>query len=142
MLRSLLIFEGTMLEFSIRLDWSELDLFGHINNVSYFKFIQAARVNLWEECGISSYFQKTQVGPMLASCSCDFKQPLFFPGNILVRTRVTHIGTTSFQTEHSIYNHNNEIAAIGKDAMVYFDFNKNEKTPIPGWLKEKLEKIH
>ncbi|MCE3258723.1 MAG: hypothetical protein K0S12_364, partial [Bacteroidetes bacterium] len=32
-------------EIKIQLDWSEMDLFGHVNNVAYFKYIQAARVN-------------------------------------------------------------------------------------------------
>jgi len=31
----------------IRIDWSEMDLFGHVNNVMYFKYIQASRVNYW-----------------------------------------------------------------------------------------------
>ncbi len=33
---------------NIRLDWSEMDMFGHINNVMFFKFMQASRVNYWE----------------------------------------------------------------------------------------------
>ena len=42
----------------LRLDWSEMDLFGHINNVSYFKYIQASRVHYWEQSGISKLFEE------------------------------------------------------------------------------------
>lgn len=29
----------------LRIDWSEMDLFGHVNNVAFFKYVQASRVN-------------------------------------------------------------------------------------------------
>ena len=38
----------------IKLDWSEMDLFGHINNVAYFKYAQSARVNYLESVGINT----------------------------------------------------------------------------------------
>lgn len=54
----------------LRLDWSEMDLFGHINNVAYFKYLQAARVHFWEEMGLLQNGKPGQVGPMLASAKC------------------------------------------------------------------------
>ena len=32
----------------LRIDWSEIDSFGHINNIAIMKYIQAARVNYLE----------------------------------------------------------------------------------------------
>ena len=56
----------------LRIDWSELDYFGHVNNVSFFKYIQAARVNYWDQIGLTKSHLETHIGPMLASCKCDF----------------------------------------------------------------------
>lgn len=44
---------------AMRLDWSEMDMFGHINNVMYAKFVQAARVNYWEMVGLNSMFNQS-----------------------------------------------------------------------------------
>lgn len=38
-------------EINLRIDWSDIDLLGHVNNVSYFRYIQASRVNYLELTG-------------------------------------------------------------------------------------------
>jgi len=129
------------IKLELRIDWSELDYFGHVNNVSFFKYIQAARVNYWEIIGLSQSHSESNIGPMLASCKCDFKQPLFYPGQITVLTRVEFIKNTSFSFHHIILNSKGETAAEAQDVMVMFDFNKNEKTAFPEALKVKIEKL-
>jgi acyl-CoA thioester hydrolase len=129
------------IKLELRIDWSELDYFGHVNNVSFFKYIQAARVNYWEIIGLSQSHIESNIGPMLASCKCDFKQPLFYPGQITVLTRVEFIKNTSFSFHHKILNSKGETAAEAQDVMVMFDFNKNEKTEFPVALKLKIEKL-
>lgn len=51
----------------LRIDWSELDLFGHVNNVAYFKYIQASRVNYWELSGLAASFTGSRLGTVLLS---------------------------------------------------------------------------
>lgn len=126
---------------NLRIDWSELDLFGHVNNVSFFKYIQAARLNYWEHIGLYQYFQETKTGPMVVNSSCNFKKPLFYPGNILIESRCEFIKTTSFGLQHRILNDANEIAAEAHDVMVIFNFLKNEKAPFPIQFREAAEKL-
>ena len=73
---------------NLRLDWSEMDMFGHINNVAYFKYIQASRVNYWEQTILAKLFKNNNIGPILPSTGCQFKLPLFYPGNIIVQARI------------------------------------------------------
>jgi acyl-CoA thioester hydrolase len=114
----------------LRLDWSEMDLFGHINNVAYFKYIQASRVNYWELTGLAASFEKTKVGPILLFTGCQFIKPLFYPGNIVVEARMEFMKNTSFGIHHRILNEQNEVCAEAHDVIVNFDFNKNEKVQI------------
>ncbi len=125
----------------LRIDWSELDYFGHVNNVSFFKYIQASRVNYWDNIGLTNSHRETNIGPMLASCKCDFKQPLFYPGQITILSRVDFIKNTSFSICHRIMNDKGKIAAEAQDVMVMFDFNRNEKIAFPKDLKEKIEQL-
>lgn len=126
---------------NLRIDWSELDYFGHVNNVSFFKYIQAARVNYWDQIGLSQSHRETNIGPMLASCQCDFKKPLFYPGEIRIQSRVDYIKNTSFSICHQILNEQGELAAEARDVMVMFDFNTNTKIPFPGNLILVIEKL-
>lgn len=125
----------------LRIDWSELDLFGHVNNVAYFKYIQSARVNYWEISGLVKSFDEMKIGPILLSTSCRFIIPLFYPGNITVESRIEFIKTSSFGIHHRILNEQNEIAAEAHDIIVYFDFIKNEKVAIPDEFRKSVSRL-
>jgi acyl-CoA thioester hydrolase len=126
---------------NLRLDWSEMDMFGHINNVSYFKFVQASRVNYWEAIGLTQLHNNMQIGPMLASTACNFKQPLFYPGNIVVEASVSFIKNTSFGIEHRILNADGGVAATAQDVVVLFNFQTNEKQPMPDSIRKRIEEL-
>jgi len=126
-------------QLELRLDWSELDLFGHINNVSYFKYLQASRLNYWESLGLTNWFRDHGIGPILASTRCDFRKPLNYPGNISVRVSVSEMRTTSFSLYHQIIDDAGDLAAEGHDVVVLFDYRKSEKYAIPDDLRRQVE---
>lgn len=127
------------IKLELRLDWSEMDLFGHVNNVQYFKFIQAARVNLWEQVKSMTALWERRIGPSLASSGCQFKKQLFYPGNIVVQSRIEFIKTTSFGIHHQILDQAKEVCAEAHDVVVMFDFNKHEKVPISDAMRSEME---
>jgi acyl-CoA thioester hydrolase len=125
----------------LRIDWSELDLFGHVNNVMFMKYVQAARVNYWEHSGIYSELQENKIGPMLASASFQFKKQLMYPGNVTIRSGMEYIKNTSFSIHHKLYDDQGDLVAEAQDVIVMFDFNKNEKTAVPQVMRDAAEKI-
>lgn len=129
------------LSLEIRIDWSDLDIYEHVNNVSYMRFLQSGRVNFWEASGVHEFYRNTNQGTMLVSTKCDFKRSLFYPGKAIIKTKLDYIGNTSFGLKHIILNENGELCAEGKDVIVCFDFDKNETFPVPDWLREKFSKL-
>lgn len=126
------------MELKLRIDWSELDLFGHVNNVMYAKYIQAARVNFMEQMGIMKSYREQKLGFMVAATSIIYLKPLFYPGDITIKSHVKEIKKTSFILVHQIYNSDMVLVATGEDVIVYFDFNKNQKQLIGNDLKLRL----
>lgn len=125
------------LELKLRIDWSELDYFGHVNNLSFFKYIQSARVNYWDHIGLTESHRQTGIGPMLVSCQCDFKKPLFYPGEVIIQSRTQFIKNTSFGFYHHLKNQQGVTVAEASDAMVMYDFNSKRKVQFPDELKIK-----
>lgn len=123
---------------SLRIDWSEMDLFGHVNNVAFLKYVQAARVNFWEHTSIQNELGINGKGPILASVSCQFKKPLHYPGDVIIQSRVAFIKTTSFGFHHRIIDTHGEIAAEAHDVIVMYDFNSKEKLPLSETLRQEL----
>lgn len=126
---------------TLRLDWSEMDLFGHINNVAYFKYIQASRVHYWELTGIAASFEQTKIGPILLSTNCQFIIPLHYPGTITVEARMEFIKNTSFGIHHRILSPEGKMAAEAHDVIVNYDFNLNQKTPVSSLFRQAVEVI-
>jgi acyl-CoA thioester hydrolase len=134
--------EGYNTKLELRIDWSEMDLFGHVNNVSFFKYIQASRVNYWEKLGLNINRPIGQSeGPMLAQTTCQFKKPLHYPGTVRIYSKVGLLKTTSFSLQHVLMDDNNDVAAEAEDIVVYYDFGKNEKARIPDLLRDKVKLI-
>ncbi len=132
---------GFTRKLELRIDWSEIDAFGHVNNLAILKYVQAARVNYMETIGLMQPQSENKIGPILASISCQFRRPLFYPGLVTVYSKVEDIKNTSFRIRYGIYNDKNEIAAEAHDIIVFFDFCKNTKLTIPDDLREKIAEL-
>jgi acyl-CoA thioester hydrolase len=126
---------------ALRIDWADMDLFGHVNNVAYFRYIQASRVNYWEVTGLAADFESTGVGPILLSTGCQFIKPLFYPGNIRVEASVEFMKNTSFGIHHRIVNQQEEVVAEAHDVIVIFDFKRNEKAQLPGHFRQAIMRL-
>jgi acyl-CoA thioester hydrolase len=133
--------ENYPVKLNLRLDWSEMDMFGHVNNVAYFKYVQASRVNYWEAIGLSQLYRETKVGAILASTGCNFLKPLHFPGTITVQARIEFIKNSSFGLHHQLLNEQGEVAAEAHDVLVTYDFEKNVKVLFPEAIRRKAEEI-
>lgn len=118
-----------------------MDLFGHINNLAFLKYIQAARVSYWEHINLYEYFRMHNIGPVLASVNCQYKKPLHYPGSVIASCGLRFIKNSSFGLSHRIIDDSGEIAAEAEDAMVLYDFNKNRKALFPEWMREEMNRL-
>ena len=123
--------------FNCRIDWSDLDLLGHVNNIAFSRFIQAARVEYCGHIGLEVY-QGMTTGPILAASRVQFVAQLFFPGNVRIFTRIKKTGGTSIVLEHALYDDKGTLCAFGEDVVVRFDFAAGTKIPLGDEIKEKI----
>ncbi|MCC7297263.1 MAG: acyl-CoA thioesterase [Bacteroidia bacterium] len=127
------------MEISIKIDWADLDLYGHVNNVAFYKFMQSARIAFCDSVGLSVLNEPNKLSFILAASECNYKKKLFYPGQITVESKVTTINNTSFHLEHNIYNQAGELAAHGTDILVVYDYIHQRKTAIPPKMREIME---
>lgn len=128
-------------ELNLRVDWADLDLFGHVNNVAFFKYVQAARVNYCEKIGLTSLNETGKNSFMVASSQCQFKKPLTFPGDIKIVMKVDWIKNTSLQFSYKIIDRNKDLVAEATDVIVVFDHHLKTKVHISQKLKELISSV-
>lgn len=126
-----------MHEFQVNVRFGETDALGHINNTSYFIYLEEARVKYFETLGYSMDVKKWNF--ILASTKCDFLSQGYFNQILTVKTWVSRIGSKSFQLDHEIVcSQRSDLIARGHAVVVYFDFDKQESAVIPDLLREGL----
>lgn len=127
-----------MIELPLRIDWSDLDVFGHVNSLAFLRYVQAARVHYWERVGLYQLFLAERKGPILASVQCEFRRPLLYPGSVLIRATTAFIRTTSFGFSYTLHDAAGDVAAEAADVMVMFDYTANQKFRVPDIFRERL----
>lgn len=122
--------------------WGEMDAFGHINNVIYFKYFECARIAYLEKMDFKQIAEQSGVGIILASIESKFIVPLFYPDTIKVGATVTKIDTDRFIMDYAVYSATqNKIAAIGSSVVVMYDYKKHSKINTPDFVVRSIENI-
>ncbi len=120
--------------FTARIDWSDLDLLGHVNNIAFSRFFQAARVEYCGHIGMKVY-PGMKTGPILAASRVQFTAQLFFPGNVRILTRLKKAGGTSLVLEHALFDDKCTMCAFSEDVVVRYDFTAKTKIPLGDEIK-------
>ena len=122
--------------------WGEMDAFGHVNNVVYFRYFESVRILYLEKIGFLQVMENTHVGPILASTSCKFRNPLVFPDTILVGARVSEIKEDRFVMKYQIVSETlNMMAAEGEGLIVSYHYEKRHKIALPGEVLKGIEAL-
>lgn len=125
-------------ETNLTVRFGETDLLGHVNNASYFTYLEQARVEFFKELDSGEGAKSWQF--ILASTKCDFLAQAYFDQALTVVTKVTRIGNKSFQLAQPIYDSKTgETIADAESTIVYFDFGDQKSKSIPAEMREKLE---
>jgi acyl-CoA thioester hydrolase len=122
--------------------WGYMDAMGHVNNTVYFRFFESARVEYMSSMGLfARQDERDEVVPILASTKCDYKIPLTYPDEVLIRARTTKVGNTSFTQAYEIYSTAQAaVSATGEGIIVCVDRKSGKPVPVPDDVRAAIEK--
>lgn len=126
----------SMQKLKLRIDWGDLDLLGHVNNVAIVRYLQAGRVLFMEKIGLPVY-PGMITGPIEAATEIQFRSQLHFPGSVEVHTSVREVKNTSIILDHLIYDDRGELAVSAMEVIVHFDFVKQTKIPLTEAIRQQ-----
>lgn len=120
------------------LRWGDMDAFGHINNVQFFRYLESARVE-YALVGYSGEVRSAGENIILADLSCAFRRQLRWPGAVDVYTRTARVGRTSLGLDQIIcLADTEEVIAESKTVLVWFDFDAQKPAPVPEHIRTRL----
>ncbi len=121
--------------------WADNDIYGHINNVTYYAYFDtAANRYLIEEGGLD-ISDSTVVGYVVSS-GCDYHAPVAYPDDLEAGLRVDHLGNSSVRYGIAIFRRGEDKAvAHGHFVHVFVERATDSAVPIPQPLRAALERI-
>ncbi|MBS1269603.1 MAG: putative esterase [Gammaproteobacteria bacterium] len=129
-----------VIEMDVR--WGDMDAFNHVNNVSYLRYFESARIAYFEALELADFFGTEGVGPILADTYCRYKFPLTYPDRISVGVRSGSLEEDRFTQRYIIVSHTHgRAAATGEGTIVTFDYRANTKSPIPDRVGRQIRAL-
>ena len=104
----------------VHVRWSDFDRFGHLNNAAYIELAQEARAKF----GVEEFLGRGQEIPavFIRRLSANYMHPILpDTTSVIVETRVTHVGTTSFTTSQAIYDRHGTISCAVECVQIAVD---------------------
>lgn len=128
--------------------WGEMDAFGHVNNIIYFRYFETARIAYFYKLDLLNFMNETGIGPILASTQCKFLLPLSFPDTVSAGAKIVKLEADRLTMGYYVMSHKHQrMVAEGEGSIVSYDYRGNKKVPIPDIIRkrilelEKTEKI-
>jgi acyl-CoA thioester hydrolase len=121
--------------------WMDNDLYGHINNVTYYSYFDTV-VNyfLIEKGGLDIHNAKT-IGVVVES-HCNYAHSIAYPDKISCGLRVGKLGNSSVRYEVGIFRGEEQnAAASGHFVHVFVERATNKPVPIPKDIRDALHDI-
>jgi acyl-CoA thioester hydrolase len=121
--------------------WSDNDIYGHVNNVTYYSYFDTvANRYLIEEAGLD--ISDGRIVGFVVNSGCEYHAPITYPESIEAGLRVDRLGNSSVQYGIAIFREGEqEAAAHGHFVHVFVERAENRSVPIPRDLRTALERL-
>jgi acyl-CoA thioester hydrolase len=128
---------------SIPVQWGEMDLANHINNVVYLRWVESGRMDYLRALDLTDFSgRKQRIGVILGAVECKYLLPLSYPDTVVVGTRVTAVEADRFIMESAIMSEKyQKLAAVCKSRIVAFDYRDRKKATWPEQVLEGIREI-
>ena len=122
----------------IAVRWGDQDALGHVNNATYFTYVEQARVESFDRLLPEGW--EDGDGPILASIRCDFKRPIVYPTTVIVRVYGGEPGRTSFPHGYdlTVEGDGDTLYARAEAVHVWVSRATGRPTPLPKTFRDAL----
>jgi acyl-CoA thioester hydrolase len=123
-------------EMSIPIRWGDMDAMNHVNNTTYFRYLEIARIDWMRSIGCQPDPQGE--GPVIVNAFCNFYRQLEYPGDVLLKMYVSDPGRSTFESWGTMQRPDDPgvIYAAGGATTVWVNFPAQKSVPLPDWFRQ------
>ena len=124
-----------------RVRFGDLDAMRHLNNVVFLRYFETARISYLRHLIPShdpAHPEDDQFGLIFAECHINYRAPVLFDEELVVRCSVADVRRSSFRVPFEMHV-GDRLCAEGYGVLVGFDYAAQRATPLPESLVTRLE---
>jgi acyl-CoA thioester hydrolase len=122
--------------------WMDNDVYGHVNNVTYYAYFDTAVNEHLVRAGRLDIRGAPSIG-VVVETACRYHKPLSFPDTIDAGLRVVRIGRSSVSYEIGIFRRGDaDAAATGRFVHVWVDRERLRPVAVPDAIRAALAPLH
>jgi acyl-CoA thioester hydrolase len=110
--------------------WSDVDAYGHVNNVVHYAVFDTA-VNAWLIESTGEDVRQWDALGLVVETSCRYLAELDFPAPVTAGLAVERLGNSSITYRLALFGTGEEPAAVGRFVHVYVDRVTRRPVPVP-----------
>ncbi len=119
--------------------WRDHDALGHVNNATYFTYLEMGRVEYCDTVIDLQFTPHTKEGWILADIQCSYLQQIKYPETMEICTRTSKLGNKSANLNACIYRKGEESpVATSNGIVVWFNFVTQRAEPIPDDIRNRI----
>jgi len=127
----------------VAMRWSDMDAYGHVNNVQFLTYVEEARVEMFQAVPLSGVDQRT-AGILVASSEIRYVKPLLHRhAPVPIDVWVTRVGAAFFALAYEVHDDDGPVYARAASVMVPYDFVNERPRRLSAqekqWLAQYLE---
>lgn len=108
--------------------WGDMDAFGHLNNVMYYRYMESARIAYMQAVNLL----EQDFNLVVASNNCQYLASVLFPDQLSIATRIEELRNSAFRMHYLIWSkQQNKVVAEGEAVLVCIDKVTMKKCAIP-----------
>ena len=118
--------------------WADNDVYGHINNVTYYAYFDTAVNRRLAASGLLNIDQGDTIG-LVVETGCRYHAPAAFPDRLDAGVKVTRIGTSSVRYQIAVFREGEgDALAEGHFTHVYVDRTTRRPKALPQAWRDVL----
>jgi len=150
-------------QMTIPIRWGDMDAMNHVNNTTYFRYLETCRIDWMLSMGCDFWSQspnslsqkagpagapqgvaaklvsdpKNHEGPLIVNAFCNFYKQLEYPGNVRIKMYASDPGRTTFESWASMerVDQPGVLYAAGGATTIWVDFESQKAKTLPDWMR-------
>ncbi len=124
---------------AIDIRFADIDAYGHVNNATYFTYLEHARVKMFQK--YFGAFLDSSLLFLVVRAECDYRLPITLNDQLQITIKVEQLRHSSFTFNYLLHDGGGREFATAKTVMVGYDPKAKKPAALPAEIRQTFARL-